>query len=86
MSAIPQVGQEYDVPYGQGIGIVREVEYEAGGEWVRVRFEYASGCIPLPPPDRPDAPPDEWEVEVVIRWATRAEWEAWGTDTLAQET
>ena len=73
----PKVGQEYDIPHSQGLGVVHEVERDSSGRWRRVFVEYAAGCMPVPPDDRPDAPEDEWNVPMGRAWIEREEWERW---------
>ncbi|MFH0899235.1 MAG: hypothetical protein V2A73_01270 [Pseudomonadota bacterium] len=74
----PRIGASYyALGLGNSMGIVtvRKVKHDSRDCWIRVQVEYCDGCMTVPPPDRPDAPLDEWELPVGRCWLSRREWE-----------
>jgi hypothetical protein len=72
----PELGASYtNFPYGQGVGVVKQIERQPDGSFVRVEIAYAAGCMICPPEDNPDAPPEEWTLPQGRAWISREEWE-----------
>ena len=72
----PLIGRTYyGLPYGQGSATILEVLRNKAGRWTRVRVRYASGCMPVPPKNRPNAPISAWRLPQDEIWIECREWE-----------
>ncbi len=70
----PVVGKSYPMGMGQGECQVMRLRRDAAGHWTHVLLEYCSGCMPVPPRGRPDAPDYEWELPFARVWYSREQW------------
>ncbi len=70
----PVVSRWYPIGMGQGECQVMRLRLDATGRWTHVLLEYCSGCEPVPPRDRPNAPVSEWELPFARIWYSREQW------------